>query len=915
MRYIGAWIVFLAPCLAGAVFAAEPGKVEQALREVRDVKADLFSRQSSVLGQLPGPAEMAAHQMRCRPIPKPKAGVPRKIRFDAQTVERAAALDPAKLRKAKGRMGMRVLPLGITGAYVTELLGRKEMVVVHVLADAPAGGVLRADDAIIGANGRLFVDPEDPRPEMGHALVESQSPELRGALTLHVVRDRKPMNLEIDLGSTLSYSDTWPFDCEKTRRVRQAALDFVISSHPWHRYNFWTPLFLMASGDDAALELARRHLCASLKDQYEENTGASAWTGGYRLINLCEYYLLTGDSSVLPAIQHQAEGVAWAQYRSGSWSHGAGKGRNVVAPGTAGGGYGEINCAGLGAFIGLCLARQCSVEPYSHTIPRSIRFFGKFAGSNFPYGLGTPSSRGGRMDNGMNSMAAVGFHLLGEDEMADRWARTACYMWMGRERGHADAIFSAAWGPVGAALAPRAEFHAFMNQMRWAYEMGRGRDGGITFMRGSRWTYPNMTAAMGLFLYLPERRLQILGGDSVFARRPPKGLERGALLYKLKKWKELRTFLNGCIRTAEAAKPASAENLAYARDLLAAHDRLEQHAAATLKLIDQSLRGGMAATANVQLDLLARMLGEERGEAARLRKLLGGGKVRDRKRDKPQPLIDDKEIIKRLGLAKGGVGDGFAHSPAYIGETNSRGFSGMSPEQIAGFLGHFSGGTAGGAAQALTACGEKVLPLVKRLLKDKHHGIRAGDGSAGEADGRHPARSAHAHGRVQAGPGRGRPLCPVHQGAQQRHLRDDVRACEGRRERFELRAVRGQGAACQDEAVHGDCGRGKPTPQQGPGHVHPDGHCDDGSPRPVQAVHPDGHRHAQQPGSADDVRLLLEPSAERRAGDPRSLPQRSARPGPPAGHAALCGSQAGKHGLLLVSHRGVPAPDHREDRP
>jgi hypothetical protein len=224
---------------------------------------------------------------------------------------------------------------GITGAYVTELLGRKEMVVVHVLADAPAGGVLRADDAIIGANGRLFVDPEDPRPEMGHALVESQSPELRGALTLHVVRDRKPMNLEIDLGSTLSYSDTWPFDCEKTRRVRQAALDFVISSHPWHRYNFWTPLFLMASGDDAALELARRHLCASLKDQYEENTGASAWTGGYRLINLCEYYLLTGDSSVLPAIQHQAEGVAWAQYRSGSWSHGAGKGRNVVAPGTA----------------------------------------------------------------------------------------------------------------------------------------------------------------------------------------------------------------------------------------------------------------------------------------------------------------------------------------------------------------------------------------------------------------------------------------------------------------------------------------------------------------------------------------------------------------------------------------------------
>jgi len=43
----------------------------RALSEVRDVKADLFSRQSSVLGTLPGPVETAAHQMRCRPMHQP----------------------------------------------------------------------------------------------------------------------------------------------------------------------------------------------------------------------------------------------------------------------------------------------------------------------------------------------------------------------------------------------------------------------------------------------------------------------------------------------------------------------------------------------------------------------------------------------------------------------------------------------------------------------------------------------------------------------------------------------------------------------------------------------------------------------------------------------------------------------------
>ena len=726
MRIVETWGACLAVCLAGTAAAAEPDDVARALSEVRDVKADLFSRQSSVLGRLPGPAEMAAHQMRCRPLPKPTAGVRREIRFDAATIRRAAALDPVALRKSKGRMGMRVLPLGITGAYVTEAAGRKELVVVHVLPDAPAGGVLRRDDILLGANGRLFSDGEDPRPEMGQALVESQSPELGGVLTLHVARDRKPVNVEIDLGNTLSYSDTWPAGCEKSRQVRQAALAYVIKSHPWHRYNFWTPLFLMASGDDAALELARRHLCADLKDQYDENTGGSAWRGGYHLINLCEYYLLTGDSSALPAIQHAAEGVAWSQYRSGSWSHGASKGANVPAPGTASGGYGEINCAGLGAFIGLCLARQCGVEPYRHTLPRSIRFFGTFCGSNFPYGLGTPSARGGRMDNGMNSMAAVAFHLLGEDEMAERWARTVCYMWMARERGHAEGIFSAAWGPVGAALAPKEEFHAFLNHMRWAYEMGRSREGGLAFMRGSRWTHPNMTAAMGLFLYLPERRLQILGGDSVFARRPPAGLERAALLYKRKQWAPLRTFLTGYLRQGGSSGGATAEHKAYARDLLAAHDRLEKHAAATLKTIEETIRAGRPATARTQLDLLARLLGEERAEAARLRKRLGEGTGRDPKPVKQPPLVDERALMKELELVRGGMGDGFAHSPAYIARTNGEGFDGMSPEQIAGFLGHFSGGAAGGAAQALAARGEEALPLVKRLLKDTHCGIRAG---------------------------------------------------------------------------------------------------------------------------------------------------------------------------------------------
>ena len=43
-----------------AVTNPNTGKVEEALSEVRHVKADLHSRESSVLGQLPGPADVSA---------------------------------------------------------------------------------------------------------------------------------------------------------------------------------------------------------------------------------------------------------------------------------------------------------------------------------------------------------------------------------------------------------------------------------------------------------------------------------------------------------------------------------------------------------------------------------------------------------------------------------------------------------------------------------------------------------------------------------------------------------------------------------------------------------------------------------------------------------------------------------------
>jgi len=716
-------------CLATIASPAAHGRdaeLERALSEVRGVKADMFSTESSVLGKLPSPAELAAVQLACRPIPRPAAtagaGRSRTVTFDAAT-RRRLAKELAPMPSKGTRRANTTIPLGITGAQVTERMGRKAFFVVHVLPKTAADGVLRKGDVIIGANGRFFRDEEDPRPEMGYALAESQSPEFGGILVLQIARDGKPMNVKLDLGSRLYYSETWPFECKKSRQIAEAAVPCVLT-HCGHRYDFWTPLFLMASGDDAALERARRYVykySAPRADYDGELKGASSWTTSYHLISLCEYYQLTGDSSVLPEIGYKVRILEHNQYPSGGWSHGAG------------GGYGEINNVGLSSLIGLTLARECGAKVSTKVMAKAIRYFGKWCGSNLPYGIGSAGGRSGRMDNGMNSEAAVAFHLLGEKEMAGRWARSVCYMWMGRERGHAEAIFSIAWGPIGAAFAPKEEFHMFMNRMLWYYELGRTLDGGFVFMRGSRWPYPaDMTAAMALFLYLPDRRLRILGAEKgVFARKPPRALAKAAGLFKEKKWRDMR----------EAVAASSASGTEYAKGLLAAYGLMEKQAVMTLLLVAKSIREGLPGTAKAQLDALARLLGEERpGAAAALRRSLGSDAPRDLRYPKPKLAAFDKAWDRDAGKA-GRFGGGFAHSPEYIARTNARGLEGKSPREIARFLAHFNGGPAGGAVAALEAALRKdsadfdksaggrrsPLPLlIEELLGDSHPYIRAG---------------------------------------------------------------------------------------------------------------------------------------------------------------------------------------------
>ena len=472
-----------------------------------------------------------------------------------------------------------------------------------MLAKTPADGLLKVGDVIVGANGNLFQDTMDPRPALGYALAASQSPQLKGIITFHVVRGKAVINVDVNVGCTDYYSDTWPFDCRKSDLLRKQTVNVVVNNEG-DRHDFWTPLFLVASGDEAK-------------------------------------------------------------------------------------------------------------------IARSVRAFGAYCGTNFPYGMGTGGAgRSGRMDNGMNGMAAIIYHLLGEEEMSPRWARSVCYMWMAREHGHAEGIFSIAWGPLAAALAPKEEFHMFMNEMMWHYELGRASDGGMMFLRKGRWDYPvNQTAAVGLFLFLPDHRLRILGADKgVFDSTPPGGLEKALAAFRDKKWDEMK---------AAAAASGMADSKA-GRQLLDAYDRIRRGADFAVKAAEKNMQAFMPATAAAQLDEATLLLGVETPAVKALRAKLPAN-PKDSRRPEP-PLAACNPAWPEAKLP--GNDGGFACGPNYIAETNARGLDGMTPQQIARFLGHFNAGPAEGAAMALADQGEKALPLIDRLMHDTNPYIRAAAVSA-----------------------------------------------------------------------------------------------------------------------------------------------------------------------------------------
>jgi len=433
--------------------------------------------------------------------------------------------------------------LGPTGAkgwlFVNERFmtdEARQILITEVQPGSPAEGVLEVGDVILGTGDTHF--DSDARKCFGRAIDEAEKKDNRGILKLlrwrpveqSDSRQGKEQVVEIQLRVMGAYTDTAPYNCPKTKKTLDDALEVLVARDDWSIFGIKALAFL-ATGEQMYIDLVRDFLHEEkwARSDFKmslESGGLVVWGAGYRNLVLTEYYLATGDKYVLPAIREHAVKTAMGQSNGGTWGHGfAWTSQNDGRLHGNLGGYGAVNQAGLPCFLAMLLAKKCGIEhpEIDDAIARSRRFFNQFVDKgSIGYGFHRPSleihcnGRNGMSGNGKNGVAAVAFGFLGDRRAGQFFSKMSVSLYKTCEYGHSGNSYSYFWDPLGANYGGPLAAAAFHKQLRWYYALTRQADGSFVnqplgghYGRGTI----DPTVAQVLMMTSPRKAIYLTGKD------------------------------------------------------------------------------------------------------------------------------------------------------------------------------------------------------------------------------------------------------------------------------------------------------------------------------------------------------------------------------------------------------------------
>jgi hypothetical protein len=326
-------------------------------------------------------------------------------------------------------------------------------------------GKLKTGQIIESVNGQVLKD-RDPREILGDWITEAEASD--GKLLLKI-KDEGDVLVRIPvLGN---YSPSWPVDCPKSDKIIRNLADLIAKEG---KGRWGSILFLLSTGEEKDLDVVREWV------KEAKTIGPYPWHKGYVGVEYCEYYLRTGDKTVLPLIQKGVEEIKGFMYND-AWS-----GR-----GTASYTYGHLNAAGVHCVTFVLMAKLCGVEVEEEMLQSSLRHFYRFAGrGNVAYGDSFPE--GGFRDNGKTGGLAVAMAAAtlltpnGEQSVyanaRDNSAMKSFYATSWFHSAHTGGGIGEIWHHACVSMMRDKRpipYRSYLDTRRWVMDLSRRFDGGI----------------------------------------------------------------------------------------------------------------------------------------------------------------------------------------------------------------------------------------------------------------------------------------------------------------------------------------------------------------------------------------------------------------------------------------------------
>ena len=395
------------------------------------------------------------------------------------------------------------------------------MKIRNVEKGSPAEGKLVAGQIIESINGEVLKDI-DPRMWLGQMIAKAEAAD--GKMKFKLKGEAKVAEVQIPvLGA---YSKTWPLDCKKSDKIVRDLADHLAKNGKFSgpALNGIELLFMLSTGEEKDLEVARGWIKNAVEKHKDVKEMTSdnyyTWMIGYTGPAVCEYYLRTGDKSVMHLIELMADYSKRTMY-NGGWSQ---RGLKITFPYMGGA---HINAAGVHAATFLLLAKECGAKVDEFTLQESLRQFYRFVGrGNVAYGDQPPEKS--FVDNGKTgalafTMAAAA-SLTPEGEKSiyakarDISAVKSFYSTSWLNHGHTGGGVGEIWrgASMGLMMDKKPTKHReFMDGRQWFYDISRRFDGSFGIVGGGhRYDKEPWGTGMALSYTVPRKTLRMTGAPA-----------------------------------------------------------------------------------------------------------------------------------------------------------------------------------------------------------------------------------------------------------------------------------------------------------------------------------------------------------------------------------------------------------------